>query len=735
VHGQAAALKRVDARLDELAMGVGGALCLVGPAGSGRTRLLGEVAARARARGLAVAREAQAPADALVRLVDDADLAPHDVRAAVGDALRRSFAAGTPVLLVMSVESSTAAAVAELAGAAPLDDVAVAPLDREGVRALLRDHGASGGLGAALTRRLGAELGGWAGRIVAQFDALVDAGWLARGPDGNVRAVRTIDQLRTDPLPIPAREREAIVARLGRMSREERRVAEAAAILAMPTSAEVLAATAGVSDASRPVASLTQGGVFRTRVEGLQELVEIASPRIAQATRDALSPGQAAGLHAAAARALKERYGQRGGAIAELVALHLERAGLPQEARPLLVQAAQAALRRGDLAAARPLAERAMALERPAAAVEGEDERLRRQSRAILGDCLRAAGRLKHAREVWLSALSLPGGTEAERGRLLCTGAVAAAEMGDLDAALSDLDPGLRRLPQGDPAWAEAAHVAAELALSRGDRAGALARWDNVAAFARESRNAGAALLADYGRALADNSAAAPAEALWTALTERALAAGRSSLIANCALRLGLIRLDRGDGPGAGALADHLAQAAEPHDWWEVAMAAAALRAQLLAAAGDEAGALAAAAEALTPLLAGESRALLLASPAMRARVQIEDAPDLAHWLDAGACRVAPPWDADAMRRVLVAGAIQRSRPKAAGEAAAQVVARVGAAGPAAGRVRLDAARVLAPAGRPAEARRALAGQAGALRSAGWDGLAAEIESLVAGLA
>ena len=579
LHGQSEAVSRMDERLKALARGVSGCVLLVGARGSGRSRMLSEVAGRAEGLGISVGWGASA-AQASVCLVDDADEAPDLVREAVAERAEAAVS-GKPLLLVMAGTDANHPHMAQLAGGLPIEDVTLMPLDRDALRALIRDHGAGGGLGAALTRRLGTELHGLPGATVAQLHALVEAGWLASGTDGNLKAVRTIDQLRVDPLPLPAAERHAVAARLGALSRDERRVIEAVAVLAMPTSAQVIGQTAQVAKAEPVIERLARSGWVAVRDEGLQQLVELASARAGQAVREALGPS-AMSLHAAAAAALKERYGQKSSAISALVAHHLERAGRPTEARPLFLQAAQASLRRGDAADARAFAERTLALE-PAQVLGSDDIRMRLAARVVLAEALRTNGRLGHARKTLRDALAIAGGATDVSARLRCTLGLVAVACGDDVEALGELAEGLRTLPQGDPAWPEACHALAGAAARAGRLDDARKWWHRLAIHGTETRNAVAELLAQAG--LAEMDGAAPV--VWEQLLVGAMATQRPVAVLEVGARLALLRLREVDSAGAAAVGERIAEFAEKRPGPEVESLAAAIHGRLAAQGGE----------------------------------------------------------------------------------------------------------------------------------------------------
>ncbi len=725
LYGRDEAIQRIEARLDALEGGVGGALAFIGPPGSGRTRLLREVAARSARRNFSLSPPG-AIQQARVILADDAD--HRDAATLSALATRMSTAlSGNPALLVITCESALGGPLHDITDSLPMEDVVLHPLSREEIRALLRDRGVGGGLGAALGRRFQAELGGRPGAALEQLQTLLDAGWLAHNGDGSVRAVRSIDALRIDPLPLPERERVEALARLSRLTPAEARLLEATAVLAMPATLGVVSAAAGLPNGQLAMESLQAAGLVRVRPDGLQELVELVSPRLGQAVLEALSPERNRALHGAAAYALRERYGRSGGAIAEMVAHHLERAGTPQEAIPLLVAAAQAALRRGEASHARRLADRALALQ---AGAEGPEAiRLLRSTRTVLGEALRQLGRHREASAIWQQALALGAESEAEGVRLRVLRALVAADLGEVNEASGELRAAMGRLPQGDALWVEATHAAAELSFVAGDRAGAVARWHALAGFAAETRHALAGLLADAGLLLVQATPGSHVVGSWGALQERAVRLGKPGPLALVSGHLARAALDSGDRSRAAALADELADAAERREWPEVATLAIALQAAVLGLAGDDEGAVRAARDALAGIVLEEVRFGLPASFAIRAWANVADVPDAIGWLTAQPFRPTPPFDSEGLRQSLLALAVSRQRPAEAVAAARAAAARPLYSLSGGARVRLDAARVLSLHGHPIEARAAVAGLDAALAAAGLAGLLAELHA------
>ncbi|MBM4393347.1 MAG: hypothetical protein FJ090_19675, partial [Deltaproteobacteria bacterium] len=274
-------------------------------------------------------------------------------------------------------------------------------------------------------------------------------------------------------------------------------------------------------------------------------------------------------------------------------------------------------------------------------------------------DALRASGRLRAAMDAYDEALAL-GGPDTERARVLCAAAGCAIELGDIATALPDLLAGVAALPQGEPLWAEMMALAAEASAAQGDLAGARLRLDDLSTFAEEARDHGAALLGDIVSATIDARPAAEAVKHWRGLYARAQKLNRPASAANGATHLAHALLDQGDMAEAGAFADELAHHAERSENPDLDIVAGGLRASVLSRSGDAPAAARVAAEALQPLRALESRALLGPSLAMRVLAQVgadaETRDAAIAWLEAGPCRPALPHDAERLRRALLAG-------------------------------------------------------------------------------
>ncbi|HNH45953.1 MAG TPA: protein kinase, partial [Myxococcota bacterium] len=410
IHGRGEELRQVQDRVRALVKeGVGGVIAVVGGRGSGRTRLLLEIAERGREQGLRCLMVGATP-DALEQLleglptaptkgelswrlmeglgdtptllvVDDLDLAPPAVAEGLLQVLQQKLTmeAG-PLLLVCSCLPEGLEPPARVVDAPAsygilsgvdtgLGVVVLRPggLDREAVRGMLRDRGLSGGVGAVLGRRLQEELAGVPGLILEQLEALGAAGWVQKGPDGMLRALRPVESFRgSEPLPLPDRVRSVEARFLEQLPVLQREVVEAVAVLrgpaSTPASVPLLLALTGASDGAlqESLRLLERQGLLELREEGMEEVYSIPSARRAQVAMESMAPERRMLLHRVAALAMQQLYRRRLGAIAEVAAWHMIQGGDPAGAYPLLIQGAGRALRRGDTATARQLSQRAL---------------------------------------------------------------------------------------------------------------------------------------------------------------------------------------------------------------------------------------------------------------------------------------------------------------------------------------------------------------------------------------
>ncbi|MDP2309615.1 MAG: protein kinase [Pseudomonadota bacterium] len=761
VHGREPLFDAIAGRVTALAKrGVGGVIAVLGPPGSGRTRLLQEAGERARSAGVSTA-FARA-ADTMVTLaaslppgqpgaslrerlgegawlliVDDVDQAsPADARA-LAELVREIVAIeGGPLLvLVSAVPDTEDGLVTGAATGLGAEEIALGGLDRDSVRAMLRDRGMHGALGAALGRRLQEELGGQPGPILEQVEALVRAGWLARGADASVRSTRPVDALRSEPLPLPDRVRLAEASFLDGLPASERQCLEALSVLATPSSVSLIAPliqapvlqasliqalptpSSGLreADLAAPLAALARDGHVLATEDGLQELYEIATRRRAQVIYENIDAARRAAMHRAAAATLQRLHHRRLHAIAEVAAHHLLHGGDPAGAYPLLIQGAQRAQRRGDHAAARAYCQRALEARGAAEATMTpmDAARGRRPLYQTLGDALYTAGRIEQAGDAYAQAL-LAARTEGDRlavGKALSSAGLVAFARGRAAEAMGALEEGLASLERGDSTWPEAANALAVLRFDGGNREGAERLWREAAELGEASRNPHAELVGLWGLVLLARVSLARGRA--QELIDTALRRGRDARCADALVRIlhqrAQIALEEGDWGGVARLGDDIDSLGDTHSLPAAGALAAALRAAGLDGMGETTSAVRAARDALALCRLHQVNELSTWAPAVRILARAGEADEAVTALKEPGWAPDPPFDVEALRQALLALAAAARRPAVAKEAARAALARpVGTVASATARVEIDAGVALVHVGDDEGAAKAL---------------------------
>ncbi len=750
VHGREPTFDAIAGRVNGLAKrGVGGVVAVLGAPGSGRTRLLQEAAERARSAGVstAFARATDTmatlaaslppgPPGATLRdrlgegawllVVDDLDHAtPADARA-LAELVREVVAIeGGHLLVLVSAEPDTDdGLVTGTTTGLGTEEIVLGGLDRDAVRGMLRDRGMHGALGAALGRRLQEELGGQPGPILEQVEALVRAGWLARGPDGAIRCTRPVESLRTEPLPLPDRVRLAEASFLDGLPVIERHCLEALAVLAAPSSVSLIAplmqpplAQIAVreADLAGPLASLARDGHVLATEDGLQELYQVATKRRAQVIYENIDAARRAAMHRAAAATLQRLHHRRLHAIAEVAAHHLLHGGDPAGAYPLLIQGAQRAQRRGDHAAARAYCQRALEARGAAEATMTpmDAARGRRPLYQTLGDALRTAGRVEQAGDAYAQAL-LAARTEGDRlaiGKALASSGLVAYARGRAAEAMGALEEGLASLERGDATWPEAANALAVLRFDGGNREGAELLWREAAELGEASRNPHAELVGLWGLVLLARVSLARGRA--QDLIDTALRRGRDARCADALVRIlhqrAQIALEEGDWGGVARLGDDIDALGDTHGIPGAGALAAALRAAGLDGMGETTSALRAARDALALCRLHQVNELSTWAPAVRILARAGEADDAVAALSEPGWAPDPPFDVEALRQALLALAAAARRPTVAKDAARAALARpVGTVASATARVEIDAGIALSRIGEREGAAKAL---------------------------
>ncbi len=725
--------------------GTGGVMAVLGPPGSGRTRLLRELVTQQRTRGMRIA-FAPAQSDTLtvlraemgdlvdegggveglkratrgrpwVVVVDDIDRGPPSLIDDLGRVTWDLVAVeGQAFLLIVSADSGaevTSGIVNGTATGLVAEEILLGGLDRDALRTLLRERGIVGAAGATLAKRMYEDVGGLPGPVVEQLDALVKAGWLVETPDGALKVVRPIDGLRLDPLPLPARVRAAESEFLRLLEPADRLVLQALAVLDTSAPASLVAPLTGMPEheVRASLGHLTAGGHLLGSEEALQELFRIPGKRRAQVVYESIPADRRTAMHRLAAEMVQRTYKRRPGAVAELAARHLVAAGEPGAAYPLLIAAAGRAQRRGDDTAARALCQRALEA-RPAAEATLpplEAARLRRQLFQCHGDAIRGGGRLDQARDAYTQALiaARSEGDRAAIGKALASVGLVTLAAGRTDVATGELEEALGSLERGDSTWPEAANALALTRFDSGNRAGARALWEEIRELGIATRDAAAEIQGLWGRALlarAEGRSAEAIEHLERAIS-RGLEGGAVGPFVEVLRQRAELALEEGDWNAVLRLSDEIEGVGEKEGYPSTPIVVAGLRAAGLHGMGEGADAMRAAREAMALLPLHDSADLLLWAWPVRVLAGTADARPAADRLAQDRWMPAPPFPKLVLRaalRALVTEGIE------AQTLARAVVRDPGTVASTAVRLLVDAATVLHREGLAGEAESAL---------------------------
>ena len=236
--------------------------------------------------------------------------------------------------------------------------------------------------------------------------------------------------------------------------------------------------------------TLSSTGLVSIRTEGVHEVVGLARSRFRDVAYRLITKDRRTQLHCDAANALRNRSRRRTGTFAEVIASHLLSGGQVGEAYPMLLVAAQSTMRAGNLPATTKLldkAERARATcERSMASIEAQ--RCRRRLFTLRGQVLLRGGSPSEALNAWNDALTSAReeGDEESIARAQAGVGLSRMAMGQSDEAAPGLAHGLKRLPQGDPMWAQAAEALARVRITQGDIEGAKRLWSELLELGRE---------------------------------------------------------------------------------------------------------------------------------------------------------------------------------------------------------------------------------------------------------
>jgi len=524
LQGREGALRQVGLQLAGLRRSEGRAVAVLGLPGSGRSALLSAIEVAAAEAGVPCSRLDFPLSDSIERglmkvipgkgsfrkrlkagavlLLDDLDEA-RDADVRTLEAILRDPELQQSVLLYYALESSSDAlprATAELLERLisnllldPFESPLLCnPLTAKQVGSMMRDYGLSGAAAATLGRRLHGHCRGYPREIHAQLNALEESEWLRRLPDGSYDLTVSLSKAREDRLPVPDARRNEVLALFNQLPSASQAAVRAMSVLGQDVDTTVLESMSPGAG-SALLAPEAAAFVLR-RTEGMHELFRFGRPEMRQVVYDQLDLDERGRLHKKAAELLLARHQRRVGSIAEHAAEHLLAAGEAGRAYPLLVTAAQRAVRKRKLREARVLAEKALQVRE-----WGKDElsdtldpKLHQQALAVRGEVLLAMGRPEDARASLEAALQVSQ-TVADpvlvevRARL----GMALVDLGRPTEGREHLEAALAKLDLGSPVRFPTTRSLADALVAEGKVEEATRTWEKALAAAREEGSPG----------------------------------------------------------------------------------------------------------------------------------------------------------------------------------------------------------------------------------------------------
>ena len=200
--------------------------------------------------------------------------------------------------------------------------------------------------------------------IVEMIRGLVDQGVICEAEVGYRLDIDATDVGRAT-LPIPSSIREALRERMSRLSASSVQVAAVVALCQQEVTFDVLLEALGVSEDEllTDIDELVECGVLVDRQVGVEELYDLAQPRLRDILVEEIGAAEAIRVHRRLGVALERLYRQRVGSIVETVAYHFEAGEMPGKAFPYLLRAGIRLRERGFVQEALDFFNRALAIE------------------------------------------------------------------------------------------------------------------------------------------------------------------------------------------------------------------------------------------------------------------------------------------------------------------------------------------------------------------------------------
>ena len=250
---------------------------------------------------------------------------------------------------------------------------------------------------------------------------------------------------------VPPTVRGVIESRLEQLGSEARSMIDAAAVIGRHFDVELATAVTGVSGGAL-MHALDELSARRLLDESSPGRLDMHHDLVREVTYSALGRHHRRDLHRRVAEALLAR---RSDPVSEPreIAVHYDRAGLPEPAARFYLQGARAAFGAGAASTAIAMLERALAL-CEAVAGEGGDA-LSREIREQLADLFHVAGRYAEARDLFArsSEATLPATTRARSIRKTAKTWIAERDLASALRALDEAKEVLADSPDRAPEW------------------------------------------------------------------------------------------------------------------------------------------------------------------------------------------------------------------------------------------------------------------------------------------
>jgi serine/threonine protein kinase/tetratricopeptide (TPR) repeat protein len=217
----------------------------------------------------------------------------------------------------------------------------------------------------ALSRRLHDKSEGNPHFVVEMIRGLWDERIIHLGSDGRNHLRSDIDRILDEGLPVPASIRHALRERLAPLAPEARRIAATIAVARQEVSPDFLfrVADGEPDEILARVDSLVEAGIIRTRRVGTEERFELVQAALRDVLVSDLSDTERRALHRRIGSALERIHRRRIPSVIGVLAYHFEQADVPAKAFPYLLRSGEQLLSQSFVSEALETLDRALRLE------------------------------------------------------------------------------------------------------------------------------------------------------------------------------------------------------------------------------------------------------------------------------------------------------------------------------------------------------------------------------------